>query len=59
VPIWQEIVEGMLELAHVKKRDVVYEENCFAYFLAGHCGFWMLGISQQREVLWRPSSSAY
>jgi hypothetical protein len=46
-----EIVEAMLELAQMKKGDVVYEENCFAYFLAGHSGFWMLGLCQQREVL--------
>jgi hypothetical protein len=48
-----------VELAQVEKGDVLYEENCFVYFLAAHCGLWMLGLSQQREVLWRPSSSAY
>jgi hypothetical protein len=47
VPIPQNIVEGMREPAQVKKGDVVYEENCIVYFLAGYYGFWMLGIRQQ------------
>jgi hypothetical protein len=42
----------------VEKVDVVYEENCFAHDLGDDCVFWMLGLSQQREILWRPSSAA-
>jgi hypothetical protein len=36
-----------------------YEENCFIYFLGGYYDFWVLGISQQCELLSRPSSESY
>jgi hypothetical protein len=47
----------MLELAQVEKVDVAYKENCFVCFLTDHCVLWMLALSQQREILWRPSAA--
>jgi hypothetical protein len=61
-----EIVEAMLELAQMKKGDVVYEENCSAYFRAGHSGFWMLVFvnserfyedRSRRPINWREYTS--
>jgi hypothetical protein len=48
-------VRGVVELAPVEKVDGVYKENCFDF--GDDCGFWMLSLSQQREILWRPSSA--